>query len=455
MEITKNILMRGGKSPLVKTSYEEALQKNLLGTNSGNLLFADAVFKTLSLENTSIHMNGYSANPRAAKDINEKYDVFVLPFANAFRKSFIPILNKFTLLISQLEIPVVVTGIGAQANTDYESQNLDDMSEAVKLFCKKVLQRSASIGVRGEFTKKYLLSLGFADHEIDVIGCPSMFYYGETFPEINKPDKLNVDDPISMNISPYVPGIEEIFNKNFFRYPNIDYVAQNNESLDQILFMGNSLPKPGRVFPKDINHPLFYNNQVRFFIDSRTWLNHLEKKRFVFGTRIHGNIAALLAGTPAFLLAHDSRTLELAEYFDIPHADYAEIGDNHLAEDFFERADYTKLVAGHSERFKQWVKFLNKNELEHIYLPGKDNGDLFNSKLESVNFAPIIDSFQHQSSSEILERLVERSFHDSKKNSRRIDKLAKRTAALELEISHLKKQKPERFLKSFFSRSSK
>ena len=39
---------------------------------------------------------------------------------------------------------------------------------------------------------------------------------------------------------------------------------------------------------------------------------------FVFGTRIHGNVAAILAGTPAFVLAHDTRTLELASYFEHP-----------------------------------------------------------------------------------------------------------------------------------------
>jgi polysaccharide pyruvyl transferase WcaK-like protein len=45
---------------------------------------------------------------------------------------------------------------------------------------------------------------------------------------------------------------------------------------------------------------------------------------FVFGSRIHGSIAAVLSGTPSYLLAHDARTLELARYFDLPHRPMAD-----------------------------------------------------------------------------------------------------------------------------------
>ena len=114
-----------------------------------------------------------SAKPKTkeqAEKINAKYDILILPFANAFRKDFIPLLDRFTKLINQVKIPVVVTGIGAQAAINSDLSELDFMKDSVTEFCKSVLQRSASIGVRGEFTKRYLDSLGFADEEIDVIG---------------------------------------------------------------------------------------------------------------------------------------------------------------------------------------------------------------------------------------------------------------------------------------------
>ncbi len=162
MVITHKILMRGGKSPLTRVSYDETLKNNLLGTNSGNLIFADSVFRTLYSKNTTIDVAGYSAKPKTkeqAEKINAKYDMLILPFANAFRKDFIPLLDRFTKLINQVKIPVVVTGIGAQAAINSDLSELDFMKDSATEFCKAVLQRSASIGVRGEFTKRYLDSL--------------------------------------------------------------------------------------------------------------------------------------------------------------------------------------------------------------------------------------------------------------------------------------------------------
>jgi polysaccharide pyruvyl transferase WcaK-like protein len=80
--------------------------------------------------------------------------------------------------------------------------------------------------------------------------------------------------------------------------------------------------------PITLDHPLIRSDRVRFFLDPTTWFEHLAQYDFSFGTRIHGNIAALLAGTPALLLAHDSRTLELAEYHEIPHRTITSIEDD-------------------------------------------------------------------------------------------------------------------------------
>ena len=441
MKVNKKILMRGGKSPLTKVTYEETLKRNLLGTNSGNLIFADSVFRTLYTENATIEISGYSAKPKTveqAAKINEEYDLFVLPFANAFRKDFLPLLDRFTSLINLLNIPVVVTGIGAQATTSFDLDDLDFMNNSVTEFCKSVLRRSASIGVRGELTKRYLLSLGFEDNEIDVIGCPSMFYHGPNFPKTNKADELLETDHISVNISPNLLGQEEIFELNAKHYPNMDYVTQNNESLDQILWMGLSLVKHEDVFPQYPDHGFFTEDKVRIFIDVRTWLNHLKEKKFVFGTRIHGNVAGLLAGTPSFVLAHDSRTLELAEYFEIPHAIFSEISGDPLAEKFFEEADYAKMHHVYPDRFKRWINFLERNGVDHVYKPENDSGSRFDSDLEIVDLAPGIQTFQNQPPHEILARLTERTFEDTRKNSTQISKLSKKIAGLESQNKKLK-----------------
>ena len=110
-------------------------------------------------------------------------------------------------------------------------------------------------------------------------------------------------------------------------YPNLVYMAQNIQTLELMLHGTYPMGKKGTMLrtgvPVSLKHPLIRQNRVRFFLDPKTWFAHLANYDFSFGTRIHGNIAALLAGTPALLLAHDSRTLELADYHEIP---YREIG---------------------------------------------------------------------------------------------------------------------------------
>ena len=73
--------MRGGKSPLARVTYDETLRNNLLGTNSGNLIFADSVFRTLYSKNTTIDVAGYSAKPNTkeqAEKINAEYDLSLI-----------------------------------------------------------------------------------------------------------------------------------------------------------------------------------------------------------------------------------------------------------------------------------------------------------------------------------------------------------------------------------------
>lgn len=414
------ILMRGGKSPFEYVSYEDTLAKNTLGTNSGNLIFAESVWRTLSTKDTTLEMNGYTANPNRAGSINADYDLLVLPFANAFRTSFMGHLRKFTALIEKLDIPVVVTGVGAQAGLDASPEAIAEMGDDVKAFCKAVLKRSASIGVRGEYTYEFIRGLGFSDDEVDIIGCPSMFYYGPRFPQIKKRKKLLKSHMVSMNVSPYVPGIAKIFERNYKYYDTLTYIPQNNESLDQVLWDGKYLAKFGKVFPKTTDHAMFDEDRIRMFIDTKTWLDHLRSYDFVFGTRIHGNVMGLLSGTPSFVMAHDSRTLELARYFEIPHKPMTDIAPNVLARQLYEEADYGPMLKNHKSRFDTWVKFLDKNNLSHIYQEGEDKGAAFKRDLARADFPSEMPTLPNQTAQHLQQRLTWQS-NDTRQKIRNLE----------------------------------
>lgn len=387
-------------------SYEDVKEKNPIGGNSGNMLFSDSVWRTLARDDTHIVGGRLHARNLNADQINQKFDHFVIPFANAFRPDFIKKhLWQYTDVIEKLNIPVTIVGIGSQSSLE-DRNNLSDFDEESRRFVRAVLRRGPAIGVRGELTYDYLKRLGFGDSDIQIIGCPSVFYHGATPPKIEKADALSPSSRISMNVSPGVPGIEEMFERNFAHYHNLFYVPQQIASLDQILWNGAHVPKRSTVFPASTDHPVFQQDRIRYFINSTTWMNALQGCDFVFGTRIHGNIAALLAGTPAFVLAHDSRTLELARYFEIPHIQWSETLSTKLAEELFSRSDYKGYMENHGERFARYVRFIEDAGLPHVYGEGGDKGEAFDRRIRETPFSRPMPSPQHQTPQHLVARMA-------------------------------------------------
>src|SRR5690625_7501579 len=91
--------------------------KNSIGGNVGNLIYAYSVYRTLMTQNTKIEPDYYNTNsdPKRAAKINEKYDCYIIPLADAFRPNFAPLLRSYTRLIKQLKIPVYVIVVGLRA----------------------------------------------------------------------------------------------------------------------------------------------------------------------------------------------------------------------------------------------------------------------------------------------------------------------------------------------------
>ncbi len=229
------ILLRSGKSPYDAVPVEEALHRDVIATNSGNLIFSDATHKILEVPGTEVVSNGIRTDVNAAGRINEEYDAFVVPLANAFRPSFEPQLQRLTRLISKLRIPVVVVGVGGQAGLDYNPARLKPMEPSVRAFVSAVLDRSASIGVRGEFTEKYLKDMGFRD--VEVIGCPSLFMYGKELAVQKRAAALTSDSRIAINGSHNAvqkQGLDRIIRRAHERYPHLRFVGQNLSDARQL-----------------------------------------------------------------------------------------------------------------------------------------------------------------------------------------------------------------------------
>ncbi|MFD0784568.1 polysaccharide pyruvyl transferase family protein [Micromonospora azadirachtae] len=384
----QRILMRAKKGPFDVYSPEETFERNWIGDNAGNLVFSHSAYKLLSAANTQIDPTAFRANLRDADMINERYDVFVVPLANAFRRSYVDRLANLTRLIQRLRIPVVVLGVGAQTNVKGDREYLRPIDDAVKAFVKAVLDRSASIGVRGEITADYVRSLGFS--AVDVIGCPSMFLHGDSLRVEKRKAFLEPHDRIAMTVSPYVKSMAKVVSAHHRKYPNLRYIPQDLKTLGTLLY-GDAPEDRGKDSPIPIHtsHPLFTEDKVRMFVDPSTWMDYLSGFDFNFGTRIHGTITALIAGTPGYLFAHDSRTLELARYFDIPHRVMKDVPADVDAADLYQEADYTALNNGHKARFETMLAFLAKHDLPNAFADG-DSPTRFDEKVRATSYPPAV-----------------------------------------------------------------
>ena len=219
-----------------------------------------------------------------------------------------------------------------------------------------------------------------------------------------KNTNLQADSKISINISPYVTKMGDILKYNSNKYENLIYIPQDNNSLNMLLWGYSNNDKMNEHFvPIYPSHPIFINNKVRFFVDPITWINYLSKFDFSFGTRIHGNITSLLAGTPAVVLAHDSRTKELAEYFEIPYKSIDLVNENFDANSLYQDADYTKMNSGHKDRFNHFINFCNKNSLNTIFDSKEEyEKNNFENDLLNIQFPAPIQSFGNNNEINLL-----------------------------------------------------
>jgi len=317
MEHRKNVLVRSGKSPFVRTSPLDALHRRTTLNNTGNLLFQHAFIRSIYQPGVASHC--IQDGPFTDGDIeriNAEFDAIYLPFANAFRVNYKSVLKNWGRAVRKLKIPVVIVGVGAQCESDDAVRELGPINDDVRDLCDAVLDKSSSIGVRGQFTANYLNELGVRN--VDIIGCPSMFYFGAQLP---RPKPVDFADPrlVAFHFSPQSPAnfrsrnehVDALFSAMLdFLGSQPDagctYIAQDTQELEQRVWnvKGMTLARYA---------PALAEIATLYPLDPHVWIQDLKSFDFALGTRIHGTIAAVLAGIPSLILCHDSRTSELAD----------------------------------------------------------------------------------------------------------------------------------------------
>ena len=405
----QNFLIRSGKSPFRAASALETLNKKFTLSNTGNLLFQHSVFRAIhSPDNNYIAIQDQLMSNEEISAINNHFSALFLPFANAFRPSWKKNLNIWIENLERIHIPVIVCGIGAQCVTNDPISELSNINEEVVKFCSLVLRNAASIGVRGQFTADYLASLGITD--CDIIGCPSLFYFGDTlsshkavhesdFERIaltfspQSPDKLSKKNPEISHSLQLLETLVESHKKKKFHY-----FAQETNELAKLIWNTDRLVL--KTLSRKLGElPTYYP------IDSHIWIENLRQYDLSIGTRLHGCIAGVLAGTPSLLLCHDSRTSEVANFLHLPHVNQSEIStlDFHKVSELINESRMHTEFAGHYQNFEN---FLRKNTRE--FLRGfqfYSNLGHYDSNIENIGFPDTLFSDTYPNPSDLNEKI--------------------------------------------------
>ncbi|MCT1579229.1 polysaccharide pyruvyl transferase family protein [Oceanobacillus kimchii] len=363
----KNILIRSNLSPFDTFDATKVILENSIGGNVGNLVYQYSVFRTFLKENTTITPDYYDFNPSRADEINEKYDCYVIPLADAFRQSFVPSLRKYTQLIKKLKIPVVVIGVGLRAPFEPDLNKGFDFDNDVKNFVSAVLEKSNMIGLRGEITSDYLSQLGFkegVDHT--VIGCPSMYTFGR---ELNiRNTSITKDSMVTVNSSPLSPRhVHDFIHRGMKEYSNHYFIPQWKKELLMTYVGAPSVRDDNTKYPQKMSDKVYMENRVRYFLNVKTWIDFIKKADLSFGARLHGNITATISGTPSLIIPKDARMRELTNYHGLTHIWAGDITEDTKLSDVIEKSDFHSPEKKQAQNFDHFIDFLNKNNLDHIY----------------------------------------------------------------------------------------
>lgn len=391
---------------------------DFIGGNQGNLLYQFSTHRALVRDDVALETISYgkfSKGPveERAEWINAECDRLVLPLSSSFRLQNMVNLDLWADLIERLTIPVTVVGIGAQlrlqdvregtylpsrvTGVTASAGEIAEHEAAARRFVTAVLERSQTVGVRGEITKRYLQHLGFAADRIDVIGCPSLFMWGPDFQMPEREVTLNRRSRISLSFDHRIEDSAELLDKTISAYRRSTVYMQEKLGAQMVITGEDTRPdwSGDERFPLQTSHRTFGKHRMVYYPTAWSWIRNLEEDDFALGPRLHGTVAATLAGTSAHLLVHDSRTLEVADHHHLPHTLTDDLGSVRSAADLAARQDYTAFNASYRELFGRFTDFLERNSLRTAYDGPNEALQAFDASLEpAARAAGVVSAHQ-------------------------------------------------------------
>lgn len=332
------------------------------GQNTGNILFSKATF---GLFDNSARKIPYGA---FKPDRLESSDCIVMAGANWLNQN-----ADFGALSEKLEaanLPIIVLGLGAQSGL---SKSIPKLKPGTQRLVSLLAERSPLISARGTFSCEVLEHYG-AKNAV-ATGCPSLLMSRDMVPTFRNQaadGPLNAQD-IVIHSTRHHFNEADAFHTYLYRQAllNRHDLLLQSELADFYPVLGRSddtataektrvcLEQVYEAKATEVEKYLKAHGHVYFNLDE--WFDYCRQKRFFLGTRIHGTIAAILSGTPSLLIAHDSRTVELAEAMGVPYVlkGTVDIHQPLRAEAYYEQAmahDFTDSYRRYLSVFKEFFE---------------------------------------------------------------------------------------------------
>ncbi|MGP9734867.1 polysaccharide pyruvyl transferase family protein [Brachybacterium sp. AOP42-C2-15] len=231
--------------------------------------------------------------------------------------------------LEPVEVPLVIFGLGAQAPASGEISPDGIPPEAVE-FMKFLGEKCEVISVRGEFTARVFRELAGVENTL-VTGCPSFFQRPDAFAELKEYLKGPREGVLFYNATHLRSKEERVLMQRAILEHQY-WLEVHSAEIHR--FHVDAMTDPELAEPPLPLHYMlagtapdvrrdelvaYFAHRYRIFRDTRPWYQfNKEYVRLSYGTRFHGNMAALLAGRPGLWLTHDSRTAELTRTLHLP-----------------------------------------------------------------------------------------------------------------------------------------
>jgi hypothetical protein len=323
--------------------FDDDTLLRVLGANSGNLIFQHAAARLVDGDRFYISI---AETPFSDSRTLRTADLLVFPAANHLRLGADwTRLNDF---LERYDRPMIVLGLGAQSpSLGGESETIAALTQdaGVARMAAIFRDRAAFVSVRGPYSQTVCAALGLPD--VAVLGCPSAFINPE--PGLGRyiagaldiaRARAGAGNPPAYAITAAAPQkLRADAHKLALERRLVGwgmaagalYIQQSGGVAPMHATDGrwDGLPEPQRQSMRKLLAPDaevgafrdFIVGSGRFYLSAEAWIAELAGRGLVIGTRMHGNMAAIAAGIPGIVIAHDSRTGELAETMHLPEVD--------------------------------------------------------------------------------------------------------------------------------------